>query len=274
MRSISIVTELVSIMDQSQLDALYAWFDSYVEPFLDTDPDGARNIQLKIEHTRKVCQAMELLCHGEGLSAQESRLAAATALLHDLGRFTQYRRWRTFRDRDSDNHARLAIDVIRGEKLLEGVQPDERLLIEEAVRFHNLLELPRKFRSPSRLFIKLIRDADKLDIWRVFVELRNQPPGQRASAATLGFADLPEEITEACLNTLAGGSIVHLEDVRTLNDFTLLQISWVYDLNFTTARRILLERGYIGALAATLPEREDVRRALARAMGALMPVSA
>ncbi len=261
-------------MDQSQLDALYVWFDRYVEPFLDTDPDGARNIQLKIEHTRKVCETMELLCGGEGLSAQQSRLAAATALLHDVGRFSQYRRWRTFRDSDSDNHARLAIDVIRAEKLLEGVPPEERLQIEEAVRFHNLLELPRKYRSPSSLLIKLIRDADKLDIWRVFVELRNQPPCQRASAATLGFADRPEEISAACLNTLAGGSIVHLADVRTVNDFTLLQISWVYDLNFATSRRILLERGHIGALATTLPEREDVRLALARAMKTLTPVSA
>lgn len=261
-------------MDISQLDALFVWFENYVEPFLDTDPDGARNIQLKIEHTRKVCEAMELLCDGEGLSAPESRLAAAIALLHDVGRFPQYRRWRTFRDSESDNHARLAIDVIREEGLLERLQPEQRLLIEEAVRFHNLLELPWKFRSPSPLFIKLVRDADKLDIWRVFVELQNQPPGQRASAATLGFADRPDDVSETCLEALSNGSIVHLDDVRTLNDFTLLQISWVYDLNFATARRILLQRGYIGALAATLPERDDVRLALARALGTLTPVSA
>ena len=261
-------------MDQSRLNALNAWFDSYVEPFLDTDREGARNIQLKIVHTRKVCEVMELLCDGEGLSPEETRIASAIALLHDVGRFYQYLRWRTFRDSDSDNHARLAIDVIRAERLLVGLVQHERLLIEEAVRFHNLLELPRQIQSPSRLFINLIRDADKLDIWRVFVELQTLPPGERASAATLGFADLPDEVSGDCLKTLAGGSIVHLDDVRSLNDFRLLQISWVYDLNCATARRILLERGHIPVLAASLPKRDDVRAAVSKALASLSSISA
>lgn len=261
-------------MEQSQLDMLYSWFDAYVEPYLDTDPEGAGNINLKIVHTRKVCEVMALLCEGELYSPEEARIAQAVALLHDVGRFPQYKRWRTFRDSESDNHARLAIDVIREEKLLDGIEPGELLLIEEAVRFHNLLELPKKHRSPTELFIKLIRDADKLDIWRVFVELHDQAPHERASAATLGFADLPEVVSETCVKTLAGGSIVRLDSVRTLNDFRLLQISWVYDLNLATSRRILLERGYIPALAAPLPEREDVRTAVSAAISSLSAISA
>ncbi len=261
-------------MDQSQLDKLYRWFDGYVEPYLDTDPEGAGNIRLKIVHTRKVCEAMALLCKGEMLSPEEARIAQAVALLHDVGRFPQYQRWRTFRDSESDNHARLAIDVIRKEKLLAGLDDGERLLIEEAVRFHNLLELPKKFRSPSGLFIKLIRDADKIDIWRVFVELQDQPPHERASAATLGFADLPGDVSDTCVKTLAGGSIVHLDSVRTLNDFRLLQISWAYDLTCATARKILLERGYIPALASRLPEREDIRAAVSAAISSLSAISA
>lgn len=261
-------------MNQTQLNTLYAWFESYSEPYLDTDQESARNIQLKIVHTRKVCETMGLLCDGEKLSAEESRIAAATALLHDVGRFPQYRRWRTFRDRDSDNHARLAIDVIREEKLLDGLVPAEQVLIEEAVRFHNLLEVPRQTQSPSRLYINLIRDADKLDIWRVFTELLQLPLHERASAATLGFADLLGEVTEDCITTLANGSIVHLDNVRTLNDFKLLQISWVYDLNSATARKILLERGYIPELATSLPKRDDVEIAVTRAVASLQPISA
>lgn len=84
-----------------------------------------------------------------------------------------------FRDSESDNHARLAIDVIRDENILAGLDPAEQLLIEEAVRFHNLLEPPARFESPTRRYIDLIRDADKLDIWRVFVELLAQPPEER-----------------------------------------------------------------------------------------------
>ncbi|MEI6703145.1 MAG: HD domain-containing protein [Deltaproteobacteria bacterium] len=256
-------------MEQTQLDTLISWFESYVEPYLDTDEEGAGNIRLKIEHTRKVCEAMGLLSAGESLSVEDSRIASAVALLHDVGRFPQYRRWRTFRDDDSDNHARLAIDVIREEKLLSGLDHKEQLLIEEAVRLHNLLEVPKQLQSPTRLFINLIRDADKIDIWRVFVELLALPPHLRASAATLGFADLPDEVSEGCVNTLATGSVVQLNSLKTLNDFKLLLISWVYDLNFPSSRRLLLERGHIPVLAASLPERNDIKIAVDKALAYL-----
>lgn len=256
-------------MNTTQLDNLVAWFDSYVEPFLITDDEGIKNIQLKIVHTRKVCEAMALLSDGEGLSENETFIAAAIALLHDVGRFPQYRRWRTFLDRDSDNHARLAIDVIRDENILAGIDRSEQLLIEEAVRFHNLLAPPASIQSPTRKFINLIRDADKLDIWRVFVELLAQPPEERASAATLGLPDLPDMASDACIAALNSGSIVHLDTISCFNDFKLLQISWIYDLTYATSRRILRDRGYIPVLAATLPERSDIREAVAKALVSL-----
>ncbi len=256
-------------MNKSQLSRLNSWFDRYVEPFLATDAEGAKNIQLKIEHTRNVCAAMAKLSTGENLSENESLIASTVALFHDVGRFPQYRRWRTFRDSDSDNHARLAVDVIREEHLLAELDTSEQLLIEEAVRLHNVLEPPAAIASPTRLFINLIRDADKLDIWRIFVELLGQPPEERATAATLGLPNIPGMVSDSCIAALTAGSVVRLETTKCVNDFTLLQISWVYDLTCATARRILLERGYIPELAATLPERPDIRAAVTRALDSL-----
>jgi hypothetical protein len=255
-------------MEQAQLDELHHWFDTYVQTYNDIDEEGFRNILLKVEHTRKVCEVMELLATGEGLTPDEARIAASVALLHDVGRFPQYRRWRTFRDSDSDNHARLGIEVIREQGLLKNLPETERLIIEEAVRFHNLLALPLRFTSPSALFIRLIRDADKLDIWRVFLDYFRQPEDLRPSAVTLGFPDLPE-VTPACVRELAAGRVIRLEDVRVLNDFKLLQISWVYDLNFRSAYSLLRQRGYIAALAATIPLDESAAQAVALAVAAI-----
>jgi hypothetical protein len=158
--------------------------------------------------------------------------------------------------------------VIQSEALLDQLPVEERLLIEEAVRFHNLLELPDQISSPTDRFIRLIRDADKLDIWRVFLEFYQLPESERASAVGLGFPDLPE-VTPACLAALAAGKIVRLDQARVLNDFKLLQISWVYDLNFATTRRLLLERNYLTLLAATLPDDLQIQRAVGRAVSSL-----
>jgi hypothetical protein len=243
-------------MQQSRLDAIRQWFDGYVRTFYDIDPEGLKNILLKVDHTRKVCEVMDILAAGEGLLPDQARIAAAVALLHDVGRFPQYRKWRTFRDSDSDNHARLAVEVIRAEQLLEVLPPEERLLIEEAVRFHNLLELPEQVKSPTRLFMRLIRDADKLDIWRVVLEQYTLPADDQASAVSLGLPDLPE-FTPACVESLMRKQVVRLEQCRVLNDFKLLQISWALDLGFATSYRLLVERDYIPELAGTLLGKHD-----------------
>lgn len=259
-------------MEQADLTRLHRWFSGYVATFADLDPDGLRNIQLKEVHTAQVVNCMRELTGGERLGEQESLLAEAVALLHDVGRFTQYRRWRTFRDSESDNHARLSLEVIRAERVLAGLSDQEQLLIEEAVRFHNLLVLPTTYASPTDLYIRLIRDADKLDIWRVFLEYYRQPEEQRASAAGLGFPDNPE-ITGDCLDALAQGQVVRLDQAKVLNDFKLLQISWVYDLNFNTTRRLVLERCYLPQLAATLPADLQLQSAISRAIAALASYS-
>lgn len=256
-------------MNKAELEQLIGWFDVYTTPFLNTDYEGMKNIQLKIEHTKKVCEAMNLLAIGENLSENESLIASAVAILHDVGRFLQYKKWRTFLDRDSDNHARIAVDVIRAENVLSNIDSAERLLIEEAVRFHNMLTPPFEIKSPTRLYIDLIRDADKLDIWRVFVELLALPEKERASAATLGLPDAPEKVSNDCIQALLSGSIVRLDSISCLNDFKLLQISWVYDLTFCSSRKIVSERGYIQALASTLPKREEIDLAVQKALDAL-----
>jgi hypothetical protein len=255
-------------MNQLHLDGIKQWFERYVATFDDIEPEGFKNIRLKIEHTRKVCDVMELLAEGEGLSEQQTLIARTTALLHDVGRFPQYRRWRTFRDSDSDNHARLSIEVIREHRVLEGLTGVERMQVEEAVRFHNLLRMPVRLKSSSPLFLQLIRDADKLDIWRVFMEFFETAPEDRPSAVTLGFPELPG-VSSECLSALAAGRVVTLDSVTRLNDFRLLLVSWAYDLNFSTSHRLLQQRRYIEALADTLPLDEETAEAIALAVATI-----
>lgn len=248
-------------MNTSQLECIRQWFDRYVQTFDDIDPEGFKNIRLKIVHTRKVCGIMDQLAAGERLTPQQTLLAGSVALLHDVGRFPQYRRWRTFRDSDSDNHARLSVEVMREQHVLDGVPDHERLMVEEAVRFHNLLNIPQRLKSPTFLYLRLIRDADKLDIWRVFMEYFDETPAERPSAVTLGFPDLPG-VSPGCLTALSAGRVVTLDSVTRLNDFKLLLVSWVYDLNFGSSCRLLHQSGYLQALASYLPGQKDVREAI------------
>ncbi|HEX9079456.1 MAG TPA: hypothetical protein VF795_07695, partial [Desulfuromonadaceae bacterium] len=100
----------------------------------------------------------------------------------------------------------------------------------------------------------------------VFLDLYALPEEERASAATLGLPDR-EDFSPACMAALAEKRVVRLEQCRVLNDFKLLQISWALDLSFASSYRLLLERGYIPRLAATLcGTRDEVELALLEIM--------
>lgn len=240
---------------------LYDWFVSYCGTFRGKDADGQRSYDLKALHTRKVCEAARLIARGG--SARRSLLAEVAALCHDLGRFPQYRDFGTFKDSESVNHAHLSARVVEENDLLDFLTDSEQKCVLTAVRLHNVYRVPSGLPAEIDDLVGLLRDADKIDIWRIFSEYFDLPEEERASAAALGFPDLPS-CSPPVLAALTSEKMVELSAVKTLNDFKLLQLSWVYDINLPTSCLLIGERGVLARLAATLPDEREVREALSR----------
>lgn len=248
-------------MDDGNMEKIRRWFSEYCQTFYSEDVEDQRAILLKEEHTHRVCANIIRVAAAQGLDREGLMLAETIALLHDVGRFEQYRQYRTFRDAISVNHAALGAEIIREIDLLADLSPRERDLVNDSVETHNLFAIPKKIKGEHRFFLQLIRDADKLDIWRVFSEFFEQPEGERSSVAGLDFPDRPECSPEV-LDRVANGEIVRLSLARTLNDFKLVQLSWVHDLTFPESFRIADERNAIHGIAKSLPDTEGVRRAV------------
>ena len=242
------MTEAASV---TGLASLEEWFTGYCGSFRGTDAEAQRNYDLKEVHTRNVCEAARLIAQGGGERRQ--MLAQVTALCHDLGRFPQYQEFRTFMDSQSVNHAHLSAQILKQSSLLDFLPKAERESVQFAVRLHNVFLLPAGLAPETEDLLRLVRDADKLDIWRVFIEYFFAPESERASAAGLGFPDLPECSPEV-LAAVGAGEMVRLTMLKSLHDFKLLQLSWVYDINFQSTLRLIKERGVLEQLAATLPE--------------------
>jgi len=246
-------------MKQSDLKLLKDWFAEYCKSFHSTDKEDQRNILLKEEHTRRVCENTVLISEGLRIDRNASLLAETIALFHDVGRFRQYRVYRTFRDSISVNHGLLGAEILREEMVLDGLPGEEQDLILKAVSYHNTFSLPRIDDERTVYFLKLIRDADKLDIWRVFLEHYDSPEEERASAVDLGLPDIPE-YSENILSLVLEKRIPSLSALKTLNDFKLMQLSWIYDLNFVLSFRLVQERGYIPRLVKTMPKTAEIGR--------------
>ena len=249
------------LMERIDLERLKGWFRGYCRCFYTDNTENNRNFALKEKHTSLVCANMNILADSLTLHNNERQTAQAIALFHDVGRFEQYRRYSTFRDDMSVNHATLGVRVLAEERVLENIEEKEQQTILRAVTLHNVFRIPAEINDRDIIFIRMIRDADKLDIWRLFAEYYELPEAERASAAGLGFPDLPE-YSRDLLQRLQHREMVHLSTLKTLNDFKLLQLSWVFDLNFPVSFRLVLERGYIDRLAAALPTDGEVVKTL------------
>jgi len=249
-------------MQSSDLYTFKEWFSEYTRTFYTDNAGDRRNIDLKVRHTSFVCENIIGIAKEEHLSGNNLMIAETAALFHDLGRFLQYSRYKTFRDSISVNHGRLGAEILDKENILRHLPLHERQLIMNTVRFHNAFEIPLFEDQQNVLFLKLIRDADKLDIWRVFAEYYQSPEDEQASAVGLGLPDLPD-YSKTVLSCLYEKKLATLSGLKTLNDFKLMQLSWAYDLNFRHSFRLMAERAYIQKIAATLPQTEEIAGAIA-----------
>ncbi len=249
-------------MTSNDLAFFKKWFSDYCSSFYSSDAGDQKNIFLKEEHTFRVCQNMTEITEALSLNDNRKMLAETVALFHDIGRFPQYAKYKTFRDSVSVNHGLLGAQTLVEKGVLRNLSEEEQEIIVQSVTFHNAFSVPKKGKEEIVFFTKLIRDADKLDIWRVFLEYYEGTEESRASAVGLGLPDIPG-YSEDVLSRIYQKKIISLSDIRSLNDFKLLQLSWIFDLNFRPSFALLAQRDYIRRVAGCLPRTEEMNRAAA-----------
>jgi len=240
------------MINQETMSGLRKWFRDYVKLFYSKNPEDQRNIDLKEEHTRQVCRWILDIGESLGLSNEELSLAEVMALFHDIGRFEQYARYGTYSDLRSEDHATLGVRVLREKGVLNCLDLQTRELILRTISYHNRFDLPKDETEKCLFYTKLLRDADKMDIWRVVTGYYGQKNGQKNGTIELGLPDTPE-ISDEVYNSLVKKNIVKMGSLKTLNDFKVLQMGWVFDVNFPRTFDLIREKGYLQMIRDALP---------------------
>ncbi|HAH30843.1 MAG TPA: hypothetical protein DCL44_00855 [Elusimicrobia bacterium] len=243
-------------MRADEYSAIHRWFDVYLDGFR---KKGALHPlhELKRSHSLRVADNAALLAAGLELAPGEILLARAAGLVHDAGRFAQFRDHGSLRDDDTVDHGAEGRNTL--EALAAGFFSDacERDRLFTAVQYHNrrTADIPALEPESAKL-LKLLRDADKLDIIEVVL----------ASMAADGFRDLPvmlphmeagREFTPGLLAKAAGGSGLNTSELRTAADMLLMSASWFYDLNYPASHRLAVRRGLLSRLRRELPATDE-----------------
>lgn len=229
-----------------------AAFESYAKEY---DLQDVK-VRLKYDHTFRVAENAERIAKSLSLPNEDVDLAWLLGILHDIGRFEQLRRYGTFQDRVSVNHAALSADILFYEGLIERFRKDtsEDPLIEKAVRLHNVFRLPA-MSDREFTFCAILRDADKADILRVNCETPRTE-----------IYDLPEEafteseITKEVYESLLAGTNVDRRFSKTGIDFVLGHIAFVFGMVYPETLRIVREQGYLEELLSFQSHNPDTQK--------------
>ena len=236
------------------LKAFKDQFQKYTKNFYSDDPEYNKNIALKAAHCIRVARLCADIARREGFCEQDQMLAQIIGLVHDIGRFEQYRRFQTFSDHLSLNHGVLGADVLEKHFTFKDLDKSEKNLILKTTRFHNAARLPHG-ESPRLLaLLRLVRDADKIDIFRLSYDyFRQRTAVNKNTALELHTTD-DEHINDKIYDCIMAGQQALKKDIRTLNDFKALQISWIFDIHYQRSFEMIFQRQYRQKISRTFSD--------------------
>jgi len=191
-------------------------------------------VQLKESHSVRVANHARELAKNIGLSAEKADLAEVIGLLHDIARSEQAH-FKTFNDALSFDHGDRGVLRLKEAGILSPLDDETREIILFAIKYHNKMLVPST--SPNKmLFARIIRDADKLDIFR------SLPPV---------LAD--HNYSSFLVGLLRQGRVLPYSEVKTTADKRLIRLGWLYDINYQWTLAQLINEGYADELIGSLP---------------------
>lgn len=230
-------------------------FEEFFQSLIIDFPENQHQFEEIRAHSLRVVSLSNMLADVLLQTEEERRLAVINAMFHDFGKASLL----------SKNmeplviqreHATISAKIIQQLDFFQSMTAEEQLIILKSVENHNQIRLPKLDNDQHILFAKLLRDADKLDVFdasfRYFKERYIiQPLITRELNNSI-------EVSDKILKSIWAGKPAAYEDMKSVNDYKLILISMVYDLNYKFTFRVMSEKQYIQKIYETLPKRDPI----------------
>ena len=214
-------------------------------------------IALKVSHIYRVADMSKRVAEELELTREQIELAELIGLLHDIGRFEQIKRYDTFQDKLSVDHANLGVQILKENDFLSTFCEEEKYhnIILTAIQNHNKFKIDSSLQGEELLQSKIIRDADKIDILNFLTFEKFETLYKRPD-----ITDVP--ISKEMLEEFYKGKQVERSKQVTYMDDWLSNITYIFDINFRPSFKILQEKDYINKIIdrTKTPQMEEVRK--------------
>ncbi|MCX8074545.1 MAG: HD domain-containing protein [Clostridia bacterium] len=220
----------------------YEEFKKYIKNF---DTKYGKN-SLKIRHTYGVVNCSEYVSKDLKLSDEDIELSKIIALLHDLGRFEQIKKYDNFKDYVTVDHALIACRILFDENLIRKFIIDDKYdnIIFKAILNHNKYSIEENLNEIELLHTKILRDADKMDNFRVksYDDFENIIDNSNREILE------NDVITDAIFNTFMNNKLILSKEKVTSLDSWISFIAFIFDFNFRSGFKYINNRDYINKI--------------------------
>lgn len=203
-----------------------------------------KRVMQKMRHSFEVASLAEKLASSLYWKEEEIILAKVIGLLHDIGRFEQLKRIKSFDDTLFD-HADYAIDYLFKKNMHIKDFIGTRVyddIIRCAIYYHNKLEIPKKDPITNK-FMRLIRDCDKIGIYYAL-----------ATNYDLVFDG---KLTSGVLELFESGKMIPNELCHTKSDSIIRTLAFLNDFNYEESFDLLQETDYLGIYLGSIEIKEN-----------------
>ena len=204
-------------------------------------------LDLKVKHTYQVVENAKKLANKLNLNEEDKTLAELIALLHDIGRFEELKVTNRF-DSSKFDHAKHGVKMLFEDGLIKKFVEDRKYdeIIKKAVENHSLKEIEKGLSEKELLHAKIIRDADKLDNYRVKIEEKVETifPGKMKERSELENSTITDKVYE----TVKNKNCVDIKDRKTILDFWVCVLAFAFDFNFNESYELVKKENYINRL--------------------------
>ncbi len=216
------------------------FYKEYIENY---DPENPK-IALKIAHIFRTAEKARKIAINLNLSEEDIKLAKLIGMLHDIGRFEQLKRYNTYNDRESINHGELGAKILFKDKLIENFIDDRQFdrIIYLAVINHNRDSIENGLNQRELLHCKIVRDADKWDIFYVDTNESND--------ALWGISNpiFDKEITPEIFDGYMKTGRIDYSKRKVKEDAFITELAHVFDIYFDYTLENIVAEKYLDSL--------------------------
>ena len=231
------------------------------EKFLEKYDIKNERIKYKKSHSYRVMQEAEQIAKSLNLSEEEIQIAMLIGLLHDIGRFEQIKRYNTFKDYLSVDHGDLGVEILTKDNYIRNYIKETKYdsIILKAIKNHNKFKIEEGLSEKELVFAKIIRDADKLDI---FYEGVMQFWNTDEKIKEIEESEPSLEILEKFKNK----QLINNKEEKTPVDRLLKFFSFIFDINFKYSIQKIQNEDYVNKVLSKFSfKNKEIKEMIRRA---------